>query len=372
MAMNPMQKKARLSFFMGVLITIIITGIIIVLLFVQLKKYQDNERAAQAALANVYVLTQDVKSGQEITQDMFELKAVNKATIPAGATSVMNVIDTWYMQLKDGTMVRTSYDSKEKTSKLYYLDSESNEVQIYKEDATNNYYILDGTEKKYIELNNVPVVAKLDMGANTVMTQTLVAQSDEKTTDDVRIVDYNMIVLPVDLMTGDYIDIRLMLPNGQDFIVISKKMVTIPENADGTYLADAIRLNMREDEILALSSAIVEAYGIQGAKLYAIRYKEAGLQSNAVPTYRPNQSVTNLIGIREDGTIANPNIVEEAASELRKRYQSTAASTRQDIQNAINDDSGYESQVQSGMQEGITNSTTAREDYIQSLIDSAQ
>ncbi len=33
--------------------------------------------------------------------------------------------------------------------------------------------------------------------------------------------------MPMDLVTGDYIDIRLMLPNGQDFIVVSKKEVTI-------------------------------------------------------------------------------------------------------------------------------------------------
>lgn len=369
MAMNPMQKKARLSFLMGVLVTIVIAGAVIIFLFMQLKKYQDNEKAAQALLANVYVLNQDVKSGQEITEDMFEIKQVNKNTIPAEATSVSSVIDTWYMQLKDGTMVRTEYDAKENTRRLYYIDSNNNEVDIYKEDTTDNYYIMNGTEKQYIEMNNVPVVAKLDIGKNTVMTQTLVAQSDEKTTDDVRVADYNMIVLPADLSTGDYVDVRLMLPNGQDFVVVSKKMVTIPENADGTLLADTIRMNLREDEILSLSSAIVEAYGIQGSKLYAIKYKEAGLQNTAIPTYRPNTVVTTLMGLREDGTSTNPNIIAEAATELRKRYTGVASSARQDIQNAINADTGYDSQVQSGMQEGITNATTSRQDYIQSLTD---
>ena len=98
-------------------------------------------------------------------------------------------------------------------------------------------------------------------------------------------------------------------------------------------------------------------------------YQCQGLQSTAIPTYRPNTVVTTLMGLREDGTSTNPNIIAEAATELRKRYTGVASSARQDIQNAINADSGYDSQVQSGMQEGITNATTSRQDYIQSLTD---
>lgn len=39
-------------------------------------------------------------------------------------------------------------------------------------------------------------------------------------------------------------------------------------------LADTIRMTLREDEILAMSSAIVEAAGINGAKLYATNTKK--------------------------------------------------------------------------------------------------
>ena len=92
MAVNPMQRKARNSFLLGIIITLLITGIVIVLLFLQLKKVKD-EQAEEAKLkVNVYTLTQDVKSGQVLTEDMFSLKSVNRTTIPNNATSVASVI----------------------------------------------------------------------------------------------------------------------------------------------------------------------------------------------------------------------------------------------------------------------------------------
>ena len=55
------------------------------------------------------------------------------------------------------------------------------------------------------------------MNKNTVITLEMIAKSDETLTDDIRRQEYNCVVLPLDLETGDYIDLRLMLPNGQDY-----------------------------------------------------------------------------------------------------------------------------------------------------------
>ena len=61
MAVNPMQRKARNSFLLGVLLTLLITGIVITLLFLQLKKMND-EKVAEAAL-NIALLGQLLKAG---------------------------------------------------------------------------------------------------------------------------------------------------------------------------------------------------------------------------------------------------------------------------------------------------------------------
>ena len=402
MASNPMQRKARNSFLLGMIITLLITGAIIVFLFLQLNQQIQAKKELEAQKVNVYTLSTDVKSGQVITEDMFTMLSVDKNTIPANATSVIDVIDSWYLQTKDGQMFNTDAeglylnesdslielteqdggyyrnDTQERvtlrTDPLSYdgylfmvdTNSEDSITRVYQEDNGNYYRFRlesDNTtiSKEYIEVNNVPVVAKLDLMKNTVVTADLVVQSDEVITDDVRREEYNMITLPVDLMTDDYVDIRVMFPNGQNFIVVSKALVEVPQNPDGTYISDTIWLNLREDEILMMSSAIVEAYGVQGAKIYATKYAEPGMQAAATPNYVPNQDV--LAEIQRD-----PNIVETAMNAIRARITQDAANLRnQYIQSIINSDQGYSGNVQSGMETGITNSDSARRQYIESM-----
>ena len=402
MASNPMQRKARNSFLLGMIITLLITGAIIVFLFLQLNQQIQAKKELEAQKVNVYTLSTDVKSGQVITEDMFTMLSVDKNTIPANATSVIGVIDSWYLQTKDGQMFNTDAeglylnesdslielteqdggyyrnDTQERvtlrTDPLSYdgylfmvdTNSEDSITRVYQEDNGNYYRFRlesDNTtiSKEYIEVNNVPVVAKLDLMKNTVVTADLVVQSDEVITDDVRREEYNMITLPVDLMTDDYVDIRVMFPNGQNFIVVSKALVEVPQNPDETYISDTIWLNLREDEILMMSSAIVEAYGVQGAKIYATKYAEPGMQAAATPNYVPNQDV--LAEIQRD-----PNIVETAMNEIKSRITQDAANLRnQYIQSIINNDQGYSGNVQSGMETGITNSDSARRQYIESM-----
>lgn len=358
MAVNPMQRKARNSFLLGIILTLLITGAVIAFLIIQLKNAKDEYAAELAARVTVYTLNQDVKSGQVLTEDMFTKQSINKTTIPSNATSVASVIDTWFLQTKDGSMLYTDQDG------LYMIDSNGDEVRVEQEN-NGNYYIEKTvnreTTKEYLEINNVPVVAKIDMKANTVITPNLVVQSDEVITDDVRREEYNMISLPIDLMSDEYVDIRIMFPSGQNFIVVSKALVTVPQNPDGTYVADTIWMNLREDEILLMSSAIVEAYGIQGAKIYATKYAEPGMQSAATPTYVPNQDTLSLIQ-------RDPNIVENAMNGLKARLTQAAADLRnQYVQSIINGDQAYSTNVQTGMETGITNSDSARKDYLDSL-----
>lgn len=412
MASNPMQRKSRNSFLLGMIITLLITGIIIALLFLQLKQKTEELNAELNAKVNIYTLTQDVKSGQVLTQDMFTLKKVHKDSIPSNATALSSVIDSWFLQTKDGTMVNTNSQGlyinnpdsileviEEKGEKYkisggekvavssrddiiqdeegaYIIDT-SNSVdkitRVYQETLTGEYYIykLDDSSistggntartKEYLDLKNVPVLAKVTMNANTVMTQELVVQSDEVVTDDTRQQEYNMVVLPVDLMTDDYIDIRLMTPSGQDFIIVSKARVDIPVNADGTYVADTLRVNLREDEILSMSSAIVEAYGLLGSKIYATKYVDAGMQVSAKPTYTPNEAVTAQIQ-------SNPNIVEIAKEELATRYSDSAKKNRNDyLQSLINNSEDYMSNIEENMETDVKNQDAARQKYLESL-----
>ena len=423
MASNPMQRKSRNSFLLGMVLTLLITGVIIALLFLQLKQKTEQLNAELNAKVIVYTLTQNVKSGQELTQDMFAKREIHKDSIPSNATSLGSVIDTWFLQTKDGTMINTDEygiylnkpdsilevtedakykifgkdkENKEESKKevsskdeivqdtdgAYIVDTSNSDkiTRVYQEDLTGSYYVykLDDSSmrtgnnvarvKEYLELQNVPVLAKVEMNANTVITRDFVVQSDEVVTDDTREQEYNMVVLPVDLMTDDYVDIRLMTPAGQDFIVVSKAKVNIPKNSDGSYVTDTMRVNLREDEILFMSSAIVEAYGLLGSKLYATKYVEPGLQQPSVPTYTPNAAVIAQIDPDLDGKIDNPNIVEEATTGMAARFSEKAKETRNKyLQSIINNSEDYTSNIQGKVEEDAKKQSTTRQKYLESL-----
>ena len=87
MATNPMQRKARNSFLLGMVVMLLITGVIIGFLFMQLMNKNKKEQEELKASVNAYVLNQDVSSGQVITTDMLTLQVVNKTLVPSNATS---------------------------------------------------------------------------------------------------------------------------------------------------------------------------------------------------------------------------------------------------------------------------------------------
>ena len=232
MVANPMQKKARNSFLLGVLITLIVCILIFILFyFLVIDKPADEERGEEV---KAYVLSQDVDSNGVITPGMLKQITVYQSMVPS------NYVDA---------------------SSFSNLQSQTTDGNL---------------------------VAKVAMKANTVVTSDMLTTSQSKTTNDVRYVEYNMLTLPTTLAVGDYIDIRFTLPNGQDLIVVSKKEVK-------SIVGDTIGLEMSEGDIVMMESAIVEAYIMTASKLYVTQYIEPGNQEAAIATYTPTDEVKALI-----------------------------------------------------------------------------
>ena len=296
MASNPMQRKARNSFLLGMVITLLISAVIIGFVFMQLIQKEKELKNIQNSYMDVSVLTRDVKSGEEITLSDFK------------------------------------------------------KVKALKQSAPSN-----GTTIALGEKNT----AKIDLKAGTILTEEMLNIDKEAIANDIRIEEYNIISLPIDLVTDDYADIRLMLPTGQNYIVVSKKQITVPV-VDGMYSADTIHMELSEDEILAMSSAIVESYIIPGSKLYATKYTEPGIQEAAEPTYIPRREVTSLIS-------SNRNIVDEAKRALAERYNQYME-LRNNYINALIEDKDEETAVESGLAESVTKTQQERKSYLESLI----
>ena len=372
MAKNPMQRKAQNSFLLGMLLTVLITGIIIALLFVQLNKVNNELKILQANKTSVCVLKSEVRSGQTITQDLVTTKVVDSTTIPANAVGEVSSLQTYALETANGLEVTTNENGD---MVVPDINSQTGEQQVdqltgelkYRVIISNgdSYYYQDTGEK--VEVMTIPMIAKVDMQPNTVLTDTLVAKSSERITDDVRQVEYNMFTLSSQLQNEQYVDVRLRLPDGSDYIVATHKRVTIPVIEDVDSVSTVI-LNVREDEILQLNCAIVEAYQIPGSNIYVTLYAEPGLQDAAVPTYVPSTTILGLIQ-------RDPNCVQTAKQELFNRLyengamKNDATQQRQPINNALNglDPEEAQESIIDKVEEEITKTREERQRYLESL-----
>ncbi len=293
MAMNPMQKKARTSFLLGMLLTLIITGIIIGLLIAQLSKMKKAEAAI--VYQKVYVLNSDVTSGDNL-MGAGSFQDVRTEFVPANAITSANI----------GT------------------------------------YISDVS------------TAKIGVRKGTVLTTDMINTEGVQDSADMRLQEYNMIVLPTQLVQGEHVDIRLRLPSGEDYIVLSKKYIA---QSNG----DTIWIKVSEEEILTMSNAIVEAYIMEGSLLYATTYVDAGMQNSSTPTYIVSQSVINLMNV-------DPNITVTAMNALSQRYTEKAREQRNVINSAKN---GYTedaiTNIETNLAEEVEKMKAARQQYVDSL-----
>ena len=315
MAMNPMQRRARNSFLIGFLVSLIIMAVVVIGLLYKIQGLNKDFEDLKALQKKVYVAGNYIQSGTEVTMDSFKLETV-----------------------------QTTLDSEELVSdeSFEFVDEKTGEI-ILKYDSDGN-----PIQKK--------MVVKTDVPAGTIITNDMLEEVDNQTTADQRLQEYNMIILPTLLTNGDYIDVRLQLPEGEDYIVVSKKQVVYTD-------ATTVWLKMTEDEILTLGNAIVEAYTITGSKLYATTYTEAGRQNAATVTYPVSQATLTLIN-------NDPNVLKEAKDGLWQRYndQEQVEQRNNHINKAL---SGYyESMndlVETGLQEAITKRQEARQQYVESL-----
>ena len=352
---------------------LIISALVVAFLYLKIKNQETEIQKYKMASSLVYVLNQDVKSGQVLTDNMFTQQQVTRTAIPTNATTdVITTLGSYSLATKDGMAIYynpgTAGNSED--SSYYYVGTASDKKPIYKMDEQGKenyamslqasdkaYFYTDAnkTQRKDIEISENAVVAKVDMNANTVLTSSLISRTEDITSDDLRKEEYNVISLPVDLAPGEYVDIRLMLPNGQNYVVVSKKKVTIPVVND-QYLSDTIQMNLTEEEIMILSSAIVENFKTSGSKLYATRYTEAGMQEAATMTYYPNSDVQNAIQ-------NNPNIVMKAIQGILKNREQI----RKSIDAAINQNESTEENMSTKTETSITSTQEQRKNYLQTL-----
>ena len=297
MATNPIQKKTRNSFMLGMLVMFILMGIVVAVLAYMIVTLKEAENDRLARQKNAYIVSETISSGNSVDSSMLKATKIDTSAVPTDAVNLG--------------------------------------------DITEN------------------TIAKIDISKGTIITSAMITEKENAVTDSLRIQEYNMLKIASQIQTGDFIDVRLRLADGQDYIVVSKKKVEIPQ-IEGSDSLNTIWIKLTEEETIAMSNAIVEAYQMSGSVLYTTKYVEPGMQGEAIPTYVPSAEVVNLI-------TQNPNITQEAKQAMYNRYSNDSAGIRNNINDELN---GEDSAIRkNNISTGVTTEVQTTQDQRQSYLD---
>lgn len=219
MPSNPIQRKTRNAFLLGMLIMLIVAAAIIAVLYFTVFSEMFAGVSNTGGTTYAYVLTSEVKSGETIEASKLEARKVLTNSVPLD----------------------------------YLADSEGIVKGLYK--------------------------SKVDLKAGTVISNGLVYK-DSELADSARFVEYNMLTLPSTLRVGDYIDIRFTIPSGQNYIVLSKKeVITLNNTTVGLYLTEDEILMMSG---AVIESYIMKASNLQAVQYVEAGMQEASTPTYAI------------------------------------------------------------------------------------------
>lgn len=232
-----------------------------------------------AGLMGTYTKLQDTQ--QELTDVRYELDS-NKAVV--------------YCAIRDI-----------KAGEKLYAQSDVDGVRIQVEDVNieQRESISSLAEDFFLTDEMRGMQALIDISQDTPVLASMVSSIEIST--DLREYEVATAALMTDQLDDDYVDVRILFPDGSDYLVVSKKPVhdlNLEKCVFNTYL--------NEDEILRFSSAIIDAFTISGTYMYTTRYVESSIQEEAVPNY-PVRSST--LAVME----SDPNILSVAKETLNQQ-----------------------------------------------------
>ncbi len=236
MMLGPMKKKMITTGVIAFLIPTIVIGVIFGL-YAKNKKTEIAELRVKAETQMAYVLAEDLPVNHIMSESDVTLVEAKKETLPNDAYIATPILD------KNGNAVT------DKAGNIQY-----------------NY------DKAFVGRK-----LKSATSARTIISDALFLQDSDNLSVDLRSREFNMISLPSTLVEGDYIDIRILYPTGEDYLVVAgKEVVGTGANAD----SNSIFLELDEEEIVRMSSAIIESYIADGINVYATKYINPDEQLN--------------------------------------------------------------------------------------------
>lgn len=170
----------------------------------------------------------------------------------------------------------------------------------------------------------VGMYCKVAITPGTPITKDMVMT--EAISDTTREVDITGNRWPIGLVEGDYVDLRITYPRGEDFLILSHKRVMSITNR-------TLKIHMTEEEMHLYQAALVDFYlsSGYGSDLYLTKYVEPGIQKEAESYYSVPSNVAAII-------LKDPNIIDKAQVNTENTLRSAIETARRQF--AQNDNSG--------------------------------
>lgn len=197
-----------------------------------------------------------------------------------------------------------------------------------------------------ITAEDIGRIATVDIAAGTPVYKSCVSEEMKK---DLTERECNFIYLNGNLVDNDYVDVRIMFPNGEDMVVVAKTPVKSPiTTLNNCYLW------LSETQNDLLSSAIVDA-SLNGARLYVNKYVRPEVEDASIVTYQPNPEVIALMQ-------TNPAVISQAEDALNREVslnKDARTVLDQNLKNFFEEHAEEEYEINFEISEGASDSAAA-------------
>lgn len=251
------------------------------------------------------------------------------ALLSVGIVGGAAIITYWLMTAQ----IRASYEAKIATQEAEMLANQRAAYVALRDIAVGECITIENVQpvtvygsqpqENYLTEDELGRLALVLIPTGTHVLKTMA--TDQQVAEDAREVLFDVISINPNLLNDETVDIRIMYPNGENYIVLSKKNIKNWDGGTDCYLW------LNEEEILLMSSAMVDAYLYPGSSIYTAKYIEPNLQGASVVTYIPSEESMALIK-------SDPNIIEVASEYLSEKLRRDLESRLVDT---LDDNAGY-------------------------------
>lgn len=156
---------------------------------------------------------------------------------------------------------------------------------------------------------------RVSLTGGTILCRDMV--STMEITDDMRYFDIATHYNPIGILPDSYVDVRISMPMGEDYIAMSHKKVEQVNSG-------VLKLIVTEEDIMAYNSMLIDSLIYPGTQIYAVEYVEGGVQAEAKTFYPMSkqaiaiaQKNPNLLSAIKEDIIARRSILETSGESVQ-------------------------------------------------------